>query len=167
VKVRDLVTRYGAGTLDTFAHSCPFPHLIQVAWAEQMPESGFFTQRGSSDSLKRTVDYLDCPVFPIRKIDESNFSRMIMVGRANNNDVVLRTSKVSKFHAFFSRKQDGWYIQDSGSSNGTYIRQTRLEPKVPTKLESSSEVGFSQALRLLFLETEPMFLYLRGLADKS
>jgi hypothetical protein len=51
-----------------------------------------------------------------------DFSDRISVGRALNNDVVLRHERVSKFHAWFEcDEEDGYYVADAASRNGTSL----------------------------------------------
>lgn len=61
---------------------------------------------------------------PLRKRADAGkaFSERISIGRARNNDIVLRHESVSKFHAWFRCDEDGgFYIGDATSHNGTYV----------------------------------------------
>ncbi len=47
----------------------------------------------------------------------------------------LKGSKyVSRVHATFVKGDDGWYVKDEGSSNGTFVNSVRVEPGAPRKL---------------------------------
>jgi hypothetical protein len=48
------------------------------------------------------------------------------IGRGTHNDVVIDDESVSDIHAKLQRRQDGWYLVDVGSTNGTYVGGTRL-----------------------------------------
>jgi hypothetical protein len=51
-----------------------------------------------------------------------DFSDRISVGRALNNDIVLRHERVSKFHAWFEcDEDDDFYVADAASRNGTSL----------------------------------------------
>ena len=82
---------------------------------------------------------------------------MTTVGRAANNDIVLHSSKVSKFHAYFSQDLDGWTIRDCGSSNGTFLEDEALEPNQATPLKNGQMVSFGRSLRYYFTDPVTMF----------
>lgn len=48
------------------------------------------------------------------------------IGRGAHNDVVIDDESVSDTHAKLQRRQDGWYLVDVGSTNGTYVGGARL-----------------------------------------
>ncbi|PCC71838.1 diguanylate cyclase (GGDEF) domain-containing protein [Nannocystis exedens] len=58
-------------------------------------------------------------------------SAPITVGRGEHNAIVLARGSVSRSHARFEKRADGWWVIDDGSTNGTYVndeqvRETRL-----------------------------------------
>ena len=55
-------------------------------------------------------------------------SAQLTVGRGGQNDVTLPADEyASARHARFEPRQDGVWVQDLGSTNGTYLNGTRLE----------------------------------------
>lgn len=48
------------------------------------------------------------------------------VGRGAHNDVRLGDESVSETHAKLQRREDGWYLVDMDSTNGSYIGGTRV-----------------------------------------
>ena len=55
-------------------------------------------------------------------------SAQLTIGRGGQNDIALPTDEyASARHARFEPRQDGVWIQDLGSTNGTYLNGTRLE----------------------------------------
>ena len=44
-------------------------------------------------------------------------------GRSTDSDVFLDDVTVSRKHVEVRRKEDGWYVQDLGSLNGTYVNR--------------------------------------------
>ena len=49
------------------------------------------------------------------------------IGRTPDAAVFLDDVTVSRNHALLVRRQDGYYIDDLGSLNGTYVNRRRIE----------------------------------------
>jgi hypothetical protein len=82
-------------------------------------------------------------VLAIAKRQGAPFQDRIGVGRARNADICVLLPKVSKYHAFFTRKEDGAYtLTDAGSKNGTFIDGRQLAEKVAVPVEDGNEVLF-------------------------
>jgi pSer/pThr/pTyr-binding forkhead associated (FHA) protein len=62
------------------------------------------------------------------------------VGRGDHNDVRLVDESVSETHAKLQRRDDGWYVVDMGSTNGTYVGGTRITAE--RRLDASPDVRF-------------------------
>jgi len=52
-----------------------------------------------------------------------------VIGRGRTCDLVIDSGKVSREHAAIVRDADGWFIEDLGSSNGTWHRRERVTKK--------------------------------------
>ena len=65
---------------------------------------------------------------------------LVHVGRGAHNDVRLADESVSETHAKLQRRDDGWYVVDMGSTNGTYVGCTRIASE--TRLNGSPDVRF-------------------------
>jgi len=50
-----------------------------------------------------------------------------VIGRGRHCDLVIDSAKISREHAAIQREPDGWWIEDLGSSNGTWFRRARIE----------------------------------------
>ncbi|HVX38453.1 MAG TPA: FHA domain-containing protein, partial [Gemmatimonadaceae bacterium] len=62
------------------------------------------------------------------------------VGRGAHNDVVINDDSVSDTHAKLQRRDDGWYLVDVGSTNGTYVAGQRLSAE--RRLDGAPDVRF-------------------------
>jgi len=55
-------------------------------------------------------------------------SAQLTIGRGNQNDIPIATDEyASARHARFEPPQDGVWVQDLGSTNGTFLNGTRLD----------------------------------------
>jgi len=66
--------------------------------------------------------------------------RPIMLGRADDSTLVLDDDYASTRHARISQTGDDWYVEDLGSTNGTYLDRnkvsgpTRVPPGTPIRI---------------------------------
>lgn len=78
-----------------------------------------------------------------KRVETSTYMERISVGRARNQDVVLRHPSVSKFHAWFQRSDRGqWSVADAGSKNGTRINQDESSKRELTPVSPGDIVRF-------------------------
>ena len=59
------------------------------------------------------------------------------IGRSPETDVFLDDVTVSRDHAVLVRRSGAWFLDDSGSLNGTYVNRRRIESH---KLEEGDEL---------------------------
>jgi len=62
--------------------------------------------------------------------------RPVQLGRDPDSDILLHDDSVSREHARFERRLDGWYVVDDGSTNGTYVNE---EPISGARLLANSD----------------------------
>lgn len=55
------------------------------------------------------------------------------IGKSKTCDIMLGYDVISRFHAVICRRVDGWYVFDTLSKNGTYVRKS--ETSKPEKVE--------------------------------
>lgn len=48
------------------------------------------------------------------------------IGRDKHNGVIIADPQVSKFHAILTFKKSSAYLRDTGSTNGTYVNDSRI-----------------------------------------
>ncbi len=65
---------------------------------------------------------------------------MVRVGRGPHNDVVVPDESVSGTHATIERRGEEWFILDSASKNGTFVRSERIEKE--TRLQGPTVLQF-------------------------
>lgn len=88
---------------------------------------------------------LETAVFPIAKRSADAFTTFIWLGRAAQCDVVLPFETISKLQAQFVRRPDGGLqLLDAGSSNGTFLGDTRLEKNKPVLLTDNAQLRFGK-----------------------
>ncbi len=70
-------------------------------------------------------------------------SRSMSVGRSNEADLTIQSSSVSKSHARIMVEGDALWVEDLGSTNGTYVNGQRVTRSV---LASGDLLGFANVL---------------------
>ncbi|HEY2043036.1 MAG TPA: FHA domain-containing protein [Jatrophihabitans sp.] len=65
----------------------------------------------------------------------------ILIGRANDSTLVLTDDYASTRHARVSETNGTWYVEDLGSTNGTYIGQSKVEGPVPLEAGVAIRIG--------------------------
>ena len=73
---------------------------------------------------------------------------LAQVGRGANNDVRLSDESVSEVHAKLQRHDDGWYVVDMNSTNGTYVGGSRVSGQ--RRLDGVPDVRFG-GVKLRFI----------------
>jgi pSer/pThr/pTyr-binding forkhead associated (FHA) protein len=62
----------------------------------------------------------------------------ILIGRANDSTLVLTDDYASTRHARIRENNGVWYLEDLGSTNGTYLGQAKVTE--PTPLEAGAVI---------------------------
>jgi hypothetical protein len=66
----------------------------------------------------------------------------IVVGREQGVDVLIDNPSVSRRHAEIRLGDHGWVVEDLGSSNGTFLRGTKIQG--PESIGLGDEIGFGK-----------------------
>ena len=69
------------------------------------------------------------------------------VGRGAHNDIVVIDDSVSDTHSKLMLREDGWYVADVGSTNGTYVGGSRLVAE--RRLDGPTDVRFG-GVKMMF-----------------
>ncbi|MCH5287426.1 MAG: FHA domain-containing protein [Christensenellaceae bacterium] len=79
------------------------------------------------------------------------------IGRGPDNDYILDMPSISTHHCriIYHELRRHYYIEDLGSTNGTFVNASRLHKNTPILLKANSIVGLNQQ-RFTFRSTEPL-----------
>ena len=66
----------------------------------------------------------------------------IVVGRDDGADVLIDNPSVSRRHAEIRLGDEGWVVEDLGSSNGTFVRGSKIDG--PQSIGLGEEIGFGK-----------------------
>jgi pSer/pThr/pTyr-binding forkhead associated (FHA) protein len=117
-------------------YAAPTP-LAQPAWEDPRPVMATLEMRNEGPA-KGSLFSLRTP--------------LAHVGRGSHNDVRLSDESVSETHAKLQRRDDGWYLVDMASTNGTYVGGTRVAGE--RKLEGSPDIRFGGVKMRFAVATE-------------
>jgi serine/threonine protein kinase len=85
----------------------------------------------------------------------------VTIGRADENDVVLPDSSISKKHAILEKRAGRWYVEDLGSANGTFVDGKKLTPKTRVALRGKLvRMLIGPSFELAYVEESEMRAYL-------
>lgn len=65
----------------------------------------------------------------------------ILIGRANDSTLVLTDDYASTRHARISENSGVWYLEDLGSTNGTYVGQSKVTGPIPLEAGVAIRIG--------------------------
>src|SRR5919204_547507 len=71
---------------------------------------------------------------------EHELKESVTIGRDPKNDLVLESAAVSRDHAAVTFGGGRWYVEDRGSSNGTFLNGTRVHPGAPLPLRHADRI---------------------------
>ncbi|MFT4202247.1 FHA domain-containing protein FhaB [Gordonia sp. (in: high G+C Gram-positive bacteria)] len=65
----------------------------------------------------------------------------LLLGRADDSTLVLTDDYASERHARLSRRGDDWYLEDLGSTNGTYLDRAKVTTAVRVPINTPIRIG--------------------------
>lgn len=77
---------------------------------------------------------------------------VLMIGRAEDNNVMLVVDEVSRHHAKFQRRGDNVVLVDLNSTNGTYVNRQRIVERV---LAHEDEIWLGSKCRIIYRTDAP------------
>lgn len=91
---------------------------------------------------------------PIPTLQVALENEQLTVGRSSGNDLVLVDPEVSRRHIRIIRRADGFAVEDTGSTNGTFVNGQRISHL--TLLQDGDTIDLGDTVRLRFLSnTKP------------
>ena len=68
-------------------------------------------------------------------------SQPVLIGRADDSNLVLTDDYASTRHARLSQRGPDWYVEDLGSTNGTYLDRSKVTTAVRVPIGTPVHVG--------------------------
>ncbi len=65
----------------------------------------------------------------------------VLIGRADDSTLVLTDDYASEKHARIARRGDDWYVEDLGSTNGTYLDRGKVTTAVKVPIATPVRIG--------------------------
>ena len=65
----------------------------------------------------------------------------ILIGRADDSTLVLTDDFASSRHARLTNRGGQWYVEDLGSTNGTYLDKTKVTAPTPVPAGAKLRIG--------------------------
>jgi pSer/pThr/pTyr-binding forkhead associated (FHA) protein len=75
---------------------------------------------------------------------------LITVGRELNNDIVVQDPEVSRYHLRLRRMKNGYGVEDLGSTNGTVLNHSTLQPGSPRGLDDGDVLTLGASVSLAY-----------------
>lgn len=75
------------------------------------------------------------------KVQTVTLDGNLQIGRAEACQIRLDDTYISSFHARIFRREDGWYVEDLGSTNGTYLNQRRVTSPAELRAGDKLKIG--------------------------
>ncbi len=181
----EFVSRAHGLSLEEFRSRFPHPFLLlESSTALSVPDTGFRTSDGLLGPVSEpTPEPGPSPSSPVGLANEgplrdrilaiskgrgSPFPGMITLGRAGNNDIVLKFTTISKFHAYFTKDvaTGRTALTDAGSTNGTFVNKRPIGNGQRVDLSDGDTVNFGGELDFTYFTPDGLHPYLPVLARR-
>jgi pSer/pThr/pTyr-binding forkhead associated (FHA) protein len=78
----------------------------------------------------------------------------LTIGRESANDLTFESPAVSREHAAVVLREGRWYLEDRGSTNGTFLNGTRVTPGTPLPLRHADRIELGDVTLLFSWPTQ-------------
>jgi hypothetical protein len=108
---------------------------------------------------------LEARVIEITKRKDITEPDKITIGRSPDNDIVVYNKLVSRKHAYLQLSSEdlGCFLVDAGSSNGTFLNNTRITPHEKYQLTDADEISIGPETTVLFFASKAFHTFLSEL----
>jgi hypothetical protein len=113
---------------------------------DEMPWTPPLTEGAGPAPTRRMLRASGPEAYSFQQLGKSSdnvWASRILVGRAGNNDVVIRDPSLSRLHAYLAEVEEGLRIWDAKSRNGTWLDNERVPAFGPGR-----EIRAGSSLRL-------------------
>jgi pSer/pThr/pTyr-binding forkhead associated (FHA) protein len=115
---------------------------LSAASSGRLPLGGGRADRKSRTGRSRgTAKYLVVTAGALANTRITLGSQPVLIGRADDSTLVLTDDYASERHARISPRGDDWYVEDLGSTNGTYLDRSKVTTAVRAPINTPIRVG--------------------------
>lgn len=113
---------------------------LASAAGTRRPATGGFRQR-RRDQARGGARYLVVTAGALANTRITLGDQPVLIGRADDSTLVLSDDYASERHARLSKRGDDWYVEDLGSTNGTYLDRGKVTTAVRAPLNTPIRIG--------------------------
>ncbi len=115
---------------------------IVTASGSRLPRFRGTAEKGrAKPSTKGSARYLVVTAGALANTRITLGTQPVLLGRADDSTLVLTDDYASERHARLSSRGDDWYVEDLGSTNGTYLDRSRVTTAVKVPLSTPIRIG--------------------------
>lgn len=115
---------------------------LAAAGGSRLPMgSSFRDRRARSARTRGAAHYLVVTAGALANTRISLGNQPVLIGRADDSTLVLTDDYASERHARLSKRGDDWYVEDLGSTNGTFLDRAKVTTAVRAPLNTPIRVG--------------------------
>lgn len=86
------------------------------------------------------------------RVEETyTLSKSVVIGRQDKNDIVIKDPCISGIHAHIIVRDEGIFLKDLGSKNGTFVNGNRLDNNSKSLLKDGDKIRTGQ-VEFLFVK---------------
>ncbi|MFW0783694.1 FHA domain-containing protein [Gordonia sp. CPCC 206044] len=98
-------------------------------------------QRSNTRAARGSARYLVVTQGALSNTRITLGAQPVLLGRADDSTLVLTDDYASERHARLSRRGDDWYVEDLGSTNGTYLDRSKVTTAVKVPINTPIRIG--------------------------
>lgn len=80
--------------------------------------------------------------------------RVVLGRELGSADLMLPERQISRRHAELYRKEDGFWLRDLGSKNGTFVNGKEIKESAPVKLTDGDEIQIALSVKIAFVGSD-------------